>query len=139
MIEGTITAAYYYGVPVANKEIRYQLQAEDQPIVTARTDAKGQVKFKFPTRDFRESQTLALSVSLPELNLTTGRNFVLATDGFSINVGTQRSVFVQGESFEVNVTPDAEGKPTGCSWCPRRLEPYHRSGKTGRTASRAAR
>jgi uncharacterized protein YfaS (alpha-2-macroglobulin family)/TolA-binding protein len=113
-IEGSITVAYYYGVPASDKEVRYQLQGEDQPMQVGRTDAQGKIKFSFPTRAFRETQTVALTASLPEFNLGASRNFVLSTKGFNVQVKTPRSVYVQGESFETEVVvKDAENKPLG--------------------------
>ena len=113
-IEGTITVGYYYGIPAADKEVRYQLQGEDQPMQIGRTDAQGKIKFSFPTRAFRETQTIALTASLPEFNLAASKNFVLSTKGFGVQVKTPRSVYVQGESFETEiVVKDAENKPLG--------------------------
>lgn len=109
-IEGKIKVSFYYGAPLAGREIRYRLA--DGRVSTATTDAKGEVAFKLPTRDFRETQTLQLVVELPERNLTSGRNFFLATQGFTLNVETVRPVYLAGESFEVKVKAvDAEGKP----------------------------
>jgi len=110
-IEGTIRAAFYYGAPLVGREIRYQLADERQSIAT--TDEKGEVKFKLPTREFSETQILPLLVVLPERNLQTTLNIVLAARGFSIGVGTVRPVYVAGETFEVKITTnDAENKPT---------------------------
>jgi len=109
-IEGTIRAEFYYGAPLVGREIRYQLA--DDRLRTATTDAKGEVRFKLPTREFNETQVLPLVVTLPERNLQSGTNFVLACQGFSINVSTVRPVFVAGETFETTVkVTDAEGKP----------------------------
>ncbi|MCR4414076.1 MAG: MG2 domain-containing protein, partial [Thermoguttaceae bacterium] len=111
-IEGTIRAAFYYGAPLAGREIRYQL-ADDRAHV-ATTDANGEVRFKLPTREFSETQVLPLVIALPERNLQTTVNFVLACQGFGIEVTTVRPVYVAGETFEVTVkTRDAEGKPIG--------------------------
>ncbi|MEX0587052.1 MAG: MG2 domain-containing protein, partial [Pirellulales bacterium] len=110
-ITGKISVQFYYGAPVAGAEVRYQLA--DGQATTTKTDDKGQVAFKFPTREFRESQTLLLSVALPERNLTVVKPFILATKGFSIDVKTVRPVYLAGESFEATIkTVDAEGKPT---------------------------
>ncbi len=109
-IEGTIRAEFYYGAPLAGREIRYQLA--DDRLYTATTDAKGEVRFKLPTREFSEAQVLPLTVSLPERNLQAAANFVLACQGFSITVSTVRPVYVAGETFEVSLrATDAEGKP----------------------------
>ncbi|MGH7137276.1 MAG: MG2 domain-containing protein, partial [Pirellulales bacterium] len=111
-ITGKITAKFYYGAPLADRQIRYQLAGGQ--VHTGTTDEKGELEFKFPTREYRESQTLPLVVMLPERNLQTSVNFYLATQGFSIGLSTVRKVFVSGETFEVSVnTRDAEGKPIG--------------------------
>ncbi|HEV3003875.1 MAG TPA: tetratricopeptide repeat protein, partial [Pirellulales bacterium] len=109
-IVGKITAKFYYGAPLADREIRYQLAGGR--VYTGTTDDKGELEFKLPTREYRESQTLPLVVTLAERNLQTSVNFYLATQGFSISLSTVRKVFVAGETFEVSVnTRDAEGKP----------------------------
>jgi tetratricopeptide (TPR) repeat protein len=109
-IEGTIRAEFYYGAPLAGREIRYQLA--DERAYTATTDAKGEVRFKLPTREFSETQVLPLVVTLPERNLQTGVQFFLSAQGFSINLETIRQVYVAGETFEVSLkATDAEGKP----------------------------
>ncbi|MBN1588114.1 MAG: tetratricopeptide repeat protein, partial [Pirellulales bacterium] len=111
-IEGVIRAEYYYGAPLANAEIRYRLAGDR--LHTARTDAQGEVKFKLPTREYRETQPLPLVVELPERNLTSASNFLLACQGFSIGLKTIRPVYVAGETFEVSLTTrDAQGKPIG--------------------------
>ncbi|MGQ9575090.1 MAG: tetratricopeptide repeat protein [Thermoguttaceae bacterium] len=111
-IEGTIRAEYSYGAALAGREIRYQLA--DERLYTATTDAKGQVRFRLPTRQFSETQVLPLVVSLPERNLQIAANFFLACQGYAIAVSTVRPVFVAGESFETTIkTTDAEGKPVG--------------------------
>jgi tetratricopeptide (TPR) repeat protein len=109
-ITGKITAKFYYGAPLAEREIRYQLAGGR--VYTGTTDEKGELEFKLPTREYRESQTLPLVVTLAERNLQTSVNFYLATQGFSIGLNTVRKVFVAGETFEVSLnTRDAEGKP----------------------------
>ena len=109
-ITGKIVARYYYGAPLSGREIRYKLA--DGRTHTAKTDADGSVEFSLPTRDFRETQPLALMAALPERNITTGKTFILATQGFSIAATTVRPVFLAGETFELTLeTVDAEGKP----------------------------
>ena len=53
-------------------------------LMTATTDAKGEVHFKLPTREFSETQVLPLKVALPERNLQTAVNFMLSAQAFSI-------------------------------------------------------
>ncbi len=109
-IEGTIRAEFYYGAPVAGREIHYQLAGDRQQ--TATTDAKGEVHINLPTRDYSESQVLALTVQMPDGNVNAQVNFVLAAQGFSIGVSTVRPVYVTGESLEATLNVrDAENKP----------------------------
>ena len=111
-IEGVIRAAYYYGAPLAGREIRYQLADERE--YTATTDAKGEVHFKLPTREFSETQVLTFKVALPERNLQTAVNYMLSVQAFSIQVSAVRPFYMAGETFETTVvTKDAEGKPIG--------------------------
>jgi hypothetical protein len=111
-IEGTIRAEHYYGAPVAGQEVRYSLAGGDEH--TAVTGAEGLVRFSFPTREFLESQPLALQVSLPRQNVETTANFFLATQGYSISLSTTRPLFLSGESFEVTAkTLTPEGEPLG--------------------------
>ncbi len=129
-IEGTIRASYYYGAPLAGREIRYQLADDRQH--TATTDAKGEVHFKLPTREFSETQLLTLQVSLPERNLRTAVNYMLSAEGFSIALGTLRPVFMAGETFETTLkTLDAEGKPTAEKLALKILERTTVQGKVG--------
>ena len=111
-IEGVIRASYYYGVPLADREIRYQLAGGS--LQTGRTDRQGELHFTLPTREFDETQTLPLAVMLPEQNVQTSVNFFLATQGFSLDVSTPRPVFIAGEPLEVTVraaTPSASPWP----------------------------
>ena len=95
--------------PAARSATNWPTTANTRPRPTPR----GEVHFKLPTREFSETQLLPLRVALPERNLTTAVNFMLAAQGFSIGVSTVRPVYLAGETFEVAVnTRDAEGKPT---------------------------
>jgi uncharacterized protein YfaS (alpha-2-macroglobulin family)/TolA-binding protein len=109
-IKGKIKAQFYYGAPMVGTEVRYQLAGG--AVTTAKTNDKGEIEFTFPTREYRETQTLPLVVTLVERNLSTMKPFVLATKGFSIGISTVRPVYLAGESFEASIkTNDAEGKP----------------------------
>ncbi len=109
-IGGVIRVAYYYGAPLAGREIRYRLLGGR--VTTAQTDDAGEVHFELETREFRESQQLVLSAELAERNLVTRKSFFLSTQGFSLSAKTVRDVYLAGETFELKVTAaDAEGKP----------------------------
>ena len=113
-IKGKIVAKYYYGAPLVGRAIRYTLSGPDARQFDAKTNDQGEIEFEFPTRDFQETQTLQLTATLPEYNLTTQQPFVIATNGFSIGIQTNQSVYLSNESFEVTVNAtDAEGEPAG--------------------------
>ena len=109
-IVGTISAQYYFGGPLANRNIRYRLG--NDRFHSAKTDSNGEVKFELETRDLAESQTLPIHAEFPEYGLATSRPVVIATQGYSLSLSTVRSTYVSGESFEVTVSSvDAEGNP----------------------------
>ncbi|HEV3022339.1 MAG TPA: MG2 domain-containing protein, partial [Pirellulales bacterium] len=129
-IEGKITARFYYGAPLAGREVRYSLAGGRT--YTGTTDEHGELAFKLATREFREAQALPFVVTLAERGLQTSVNFFLATQGFALNVGTVRPVYVAGETFEVAVTAtDAEGKPTAQKLILHVLERTTVDGKVG--------
>lgn len=132
-ITGKIKASYYYGAPLAGKEIRYRLA--DGRTETATTDASGEVAFELETRDFRESQPLTLTVELPERSLATGKTFFLATQGYTLDVKTVRPLYLAGETFEVTVSAkDAEQKPLSEALTLQVLQQTNTDGKTGEVA-----
>ncbi|MCE9604297.1 MAG: tetratricopeptide repeat protein [Planctomycetia bacterium] len=111
-ITGTIKAEYYYGTPLAGREIRYTFG--DGRVESALTDAQGKVAVKYPTRELREHQTLTLSAQLPERNLGASADLLIAVRAFSAAIKLPRDVLTTGESFAVDVsTSSADGKPTG--------------------------
>ncbi len=128
-ISGTIKVAYYYGAPLADREVRYELAGGRS--YTAKTDREGQIEFSLPTRDYREAQPLPLVVTLPERNLQTGKTFYLATQAFTLSAKTARAVFLAGETFELNLNAtDAEGEPIAV---PLELRVLQRTTVAGRT------
>ncbi|MEK6237203.1 MAG: tetratricopeptide repeat protein, partial [Planctomycetales bacterium] len=109
-IEGEISASFYYGAPAVNQEIRYQFAGGRSQI--ARTDDQGKIRFKLPTRQFRESRVVTLAAQLPQRNLAAKANFFLSAVGFSLGVKAPRAVYLAGETFDVEIKAvDAEGKP----------------------------
>ena len=129
-IQGTIRAAYDYGAPLAGREIAYQLAGDR--IHHAKTNEKGEVRFNLPTREFHETQVLPLVVTLPDYNLSTTVNFMLAQQGFSIELSALRPVYLAGETFEVKAkVTDAEGKPLNQKLVLKVLEVTRVEGKSG--------
>ncbi|MDI9445422.1 MAG: tetratricopeptide repeat protein, partial [Planctomycetota bacterium] len=111
-IEGTIRAETCYGAPLAGRQVRYML-GDDLPR-TARTDERGVVRFSLPTRQFHETQRVALKAELPQRNLQASVDIQLAKQGYTIRLSTARTVFLAGELFEIRAeTFTPEGKPVG--------------------------
>jgi prepilin-type processing-associated H-X9-DG protein len=111
-IEAELVARYQYGAPLAGRPL--DLQLPDGRIVHATTDAAGKYKVEFPTEGFAEEQALQLVARLPQDNVAAAATVMLAVRGFQISLKTSRDVYLDGESFQLDVdTSDAQGKPTG--------------------------
>ncbi len=111
-VEANLVARYQYGAPVANRPIEIALP--DGRTLHGTTDAAGQYKLEFPTEGFADEQTLALAARLPQDNVAAAATVMLAIQGFKIRLATTRDVYLDGESFVLDVhTADAQGSPTG--------------------------
>jgi hypothetical protein len=111
-VQGKIRLRYYYGTPLAGREVQYRLA--DDRLQTGTTNAAGELAFELPTRRYSESQTLALEVLAPEHNLRSVERIFLSARGFAIQVATVRKVYLSGETFDAAVTvTDAAGQPVG--------------------------
>ena len=111
-IEADLVARYQYGAPVANRPVEVTLP--DQRVLNATTDATGKYHVSFSTEGFAEEQSLRLVARLPQDNVATAAAVMLAIRGFTIDVQTRRDVFLDGESFPVQIsTADAGGEPIG--------------------------
>ena len=109
-IEGKVVLKYYYGTPLADRTIRYQLS--DGRVQTATTNGKGEVPFSFETTKYNESQQLAILANYPERNISASAPVFLATRGFAVGLSTRRRVFISGETFDARVAvTDPAGKP----------------------------
>ena len=111
-IQATLVAKYQYGAPVAGRPVDVQLP--DGRILHGTTDAAGQFPIEFPTEGFAEEQSLDLVGRLPQDNVATAASVILAIQGFHIGLNTTRTIYLDGESFELQVdTADAQGKSIG--------------------------
>jgi uncharacterized protein YfaS (alpha-2-macroglobulin family)/outer membrane protein assembly factor BamD (BamD/ComL family) len=129
-ITGTIKAEYYYGTPLVGREVRYSFG--DGRVETALTDAEGKIAVKYPTRELREHQTITLTAQLPERNLGTSTNVLIAVRAFSAAIKLPRDVVTTGESFAVDIsTNSTDGKPTGEKLTLKVLEKTNIEGKPG--------
>ena len=129
-VEGTVSLKYYYGTPLAGKIVTWQIA--DGPQHTGTTNAKGELYFEFPTREYRESQQLAIVAQYPEKNLSAVSNVHLATRGFAIGVSTLRNVYIDGETFDATISvSDPAGKPVAMELSLEILERTVVNGKRG--------
>ena len=111
-IEADVVARYQYGAPVSNRPIEVTLP--DQRVLNATTDATGKFHVSFATEGFAEEQALKLVARLPQDNVASAAAVMLAIRGFNIGVETSRTVYLDGQSFPVQIsTTDARGEPTG--------------------------
>jgi tetratricopeptide (TPR) repeat protein len=131
-IETDVVARYQYGAPVANRPIEVALP--DQRTLGGTTDAAGKFHVTFPTEGFAEEQALRLVARLPQDNVAAAAAVMLAIRGFNIDVSTRRDVYLDGESFQVQLaTTDARGEPTGQ---PLSLAVVKRINQSGRVTER---
>ena len=111
-VEADILAKYQYGAPVAHRPIEVTLP--DQRVASGSTDATGKFHVSFSTDGFAEEQMLRITARLPQDNVSAAAAVILAIRGFSIGVQTNRTVYLDGESFTVRISAsDAHGEPTG--------------------------
>ena len=113
-VQADVVARYQYGAPVSARPIEVSLP--DGRILHGTTDAAGKYSIEFPTEGFAEEQALQLTARLPQDNVAASATVALAIRGFDIKLGTTRDVYLDGESFQLNVlATDAQGNPTGQS------------------------
>ncbi|MFO0952539.1 MAG: tetratricopeptide repeat protein [Isosphaeraceae bacterium] len=111
-VEADVVAGYQYGAPAANRPISVRLP--DGRILHGSTDAAGKYHVQFSTEGFAEEQMLSITAQLTQDNVAVAAAVSLAVRAFSIGVNTSRSVYLDGEPFQVTVnTTDARGEPTG--------------------------
>jgi uncharacterized protein YfaS (alpha-2-macroglobulin family)/TolA-binding protein len=107
-----LIARYQYGTPVSSRPIDVALP--DGRILHGKTDETGKYHVEFPTQGFSEEQLLRLVARLPQDHVATAATVALAVRGFRIGLKTARDVYLDGESFPLEVvTTDAQGQPTG--------------------------
>jgi TolA-binding protein len=111
-VEADLLARYQYGAPASGRPVAVRLP--DGRVVRGTTDPSGKFHVEFPTEGFAEEQTLRLIAQLPQDGVAAVANVALAIRAFSISVSTTRDVYLDGETFQAQVTTlDAQGEPTG--------------------------
>lgn len=109
VVKGTITAKYYHGDPVINRNLQYFLDGKQ---IDAQTNNKGQVEFELPTRDLRDSKVVQIQARMPSENASTAKSVFISAVGFTINASLVRDTYLSGESFDVSASvKDLEGEP----------------------------
>ncbi|WP_152052024.1 MG2 domain-containing protein [Tautonia marina] len=109
-VEGKAVARYQYGTPLAGRSILVELP--DGRTLSGETDENGEYEFSFETTGFGEEQPLVIIGRLPEEGVAVTGSAMLAVRGFRIDLSTTRDVYLDGESFPLNVrTIDALGDP----------------------------
>ncbi|MDB5352249.1 MAG: large extracellular alpha-helical protein [Planctomycetota bacterium] len=109
-VKGSLIAKYQYGTPLANRLILVQFP--DGSVHSGETDASGKFAFEMPTESFADDQILALRAALPKDDVGVVTAVRLAAKGFTIDLKTPRAVYLDGETFALDVTTlDAQGKP----------------------------
>lgn len=110
-IEGKVVARYQYGTPLVGHPV--QVQLPDGRVLSGTTDAVGLFPFSVPTEGFAEEQLLPIAARLPQDDVATQAGVQLAVRAFRIELNTARTVYLDGESFPLEVrTADPLGKPT---------------------------
>jgi uncharacterized protein YfaS (alpha-2-macroglobulin family)/TolA-binding protein len=113
-IAADVVARYQYGAAVAERQIEVVLP--DGRTLHGTTDAGGKYHVEFPTDGFAEEQSLTITARLPQDNVATAAAVALAIRGFNIDLSTTRDVYIDGETFALQVTTtDAQGQPVGQS------------------------
>ncbi len=112
IIELEITGEYYWGTPVAAKQVRYRLP--DGREFSQKTDEKGKLKITFDTTGLTPGSALQFTAAVDGENVAASTSVFLAQVGFNIGLTTQQPLYLSGEPFEVTVkTTTPDGKPTG--------------------------
>ncbi len=111
-VEGKAVARYQYGTPLAGHPVEVRLP--DGRVLSGTTDATGTFAFTFATEGLAEEQPLGFAARLPQDDVNAQVAAQLAVRAFRIELGTARDVYLDAESFPLDVrTADPLGEPTG--------------------------
>ena len=112
-VEGDLLARYQYGAPVANRPDRRQSARRPDP---PRHDRRRrQVSLRVPHRGvLRRARASRWRPGCRKTMWRRGATVMLAIRAFGIGLSTSRDVYLDGESFPLQVvTTDPLGEPTG--------------------------
>ena len=112
VVKADLVARYQYGTPLSARPVEAILP--DGRRVRGATDAAGRFPVEFPTEGFSEEQSLTIRGLMPGEGVETTARVSLALRGFSIDLATNRDVYLAGESFALDATAiDPQGGPVG--------------------------
>ena len=113
-VKAEVVARSQYGTPLIGRPVEVKLP--DGRTVRGTTDALGKFAVEFPTDGFAEEQSLAISARLPQDNVAASSSVMLALRAFRIDLATDRTVYLDGETFRLRAsTLDPLGEPLGQS------------------------
>ena len=108
----TIRAEYYWGQPVADKQIRYYLPDGRQFV--EKVDKGGKLAVTYDTSGMRPGRVMAFRASIEGENVSASHVAVLAKLGYGITVKPSRPLALAGEDFDVEIkTTTPDGKAAG--------------------------
>ena len=111
-IEATLTTAFYWGEPLANRVVRCTLPDGRTRMVT--TDGEGKAVLAFDSTAMRPGAPLSFTASLDGENVAVTETVTLARLGFAIEARPSQPVVIAGEGFDLALTTTgADGKPVG--------------------------
>lgn len=100
-LSGKIRLRYFYGAPVTEKRILYRLG--NRPFQEEKTDARGEISFKFSTEDFDEEDRLSLEAKVPDEGMDRSLSLYLSPQEYTLSLSLMRDVFTVDEKFEVSL------------------------------------
>jgi uncharacterized protein YfaS (alpha-2-macroglobulin family) len=111
-IEATLSAAYYWGSPAADKLVEISLP--DGRKLSQKTDAEGQIEISLDTAGFVPGTPLQFGASISSLNISANTAVYLAKLGYHIGLKPDQPLALANEAFEVQIdTIGADGEPVG--------------------------
>ena len=112
IIDLSIRAEYYWGQPVPNKRVRYDLP--DGRHFVEETDASGTIEVSYDTSGLQPGRALPFTASIEGENVRDSHSVFLARNGYSIDIRTNRDLVLAGEPFDaVLTTTTPGGDPVG--------------------------
>ncbi len=128
-VEAKVIAKYQYGSPVAGHDVVVNLP--DGRTVNGQTNDAGEFPISFSTEGFAEEQALSLMAQLPQDGVAAAAMVQVAIRAFRTQLSTSRDVYLDGESFPLQVTTvDALGEPAGQALTLTVLEQVTQGGRT---------